>query len=82
MMSEYKKIAMESLNPWCEECSTPKNLTIHHKDGNHENNDVTNLQVLCEDCHREKHAEESNQTYKKKIKLWIENKWEIIKNSE
>jgi hypothetical protein len=27
-------------------------LDIHHKDGNHKNNCVDNLQVLCANCHR------------------------------
>lgn len=27
-------------------------LDIDHKDGNHKNNDVSNLQVLCANCHR------------------------------
>ena len=27
-------------------------LDIHHIDGNHDNNDKNNLQVLCANCHR------------------------------
>ena len=29
----------------------PINLEIHHIDGNHMNNDLTNLQLLCPNCH-------------------------------
>jgi HNH endonuclease len=29
-----------------------KQLDVHHKDHNHENNEVTNLQTLCANCHR------------------------------
>jgi len=40
----------------CECCGfIPKHLCqldVHHVDGNHENNDPTNLQTLCANCHR------------------------------
>lgn len=36
----------------CRECSG-KHIQIHHIDGNHDNNDVDNLSVLCLDCHTE-----------------------------
>ena len=26
-------------------------LELHHKDGNHSNNDLDNLQLLCPNCH-------------------------------
>ena len=26
-------------------------LELHHKDGNHYNNDLSNLQILCPNCH-------------------------------
>ncbi len=29
----------------------PIPLELHHKDGNHENNRLTNLQLLCPNCH-------------------------------
>jgi 5-methylcytosine-specific restriction endonuclease McrA len=30
----------------------PCQMDIDHIDGNHDNNDVTNLQTLCANCHR------------------------------
>lgn len=40
----------------CDECGfTPKHpcqLDIDHIDGNHKNNDNTNLRVICANCHR------------------------------
>ena len=40
----------------CEECGfIPKHkcqLDVHHKDGNHSNDDIKNLQTLCANCHR------------------------------
>lgn len=41
----------------CERCgltewnNKPIPLELHHKDGNHYNNDLTNLEVLCPNCH-------------------------------
>lgn len=29
----------------------PIPLELHHKDGNHYNNDLTNLEILCPNCH-------------------------------
>lgn len=42
----------------CEHCNLlvgrPK-LVIHHKDGNHYNDDPSNLQLLCNSCHARHH---------------------------
>lgn len=45
----------------CESCNVslaarPDLLHAHHRDGVKTNNRSTNLQVLCADCHRKKHA--------------------------
>jgi 5-methylcytosine-specific restriction endonuclease McrA len=45
----------------CEECGRPNSLkkgerlTVHHKDGNPENNARYNLEALCTRCHLGKH---------------------------
>lgn len=40
----------------CEDCGQNyARLDIHHKDGNHNNNHVDNLTVLCRGCHAERH---------------------------
>ena len=39
----------------CAKCSTTKALVIHHKDDNHTNNVLSNLQVLCSPCHTRLH---------------------------
>jgi len=33
-------------------------LAVHHKDGNHSNNDLSNLQCLCNSCHAKIHLKE------------------------
>ena len=36
------------LSEWC---GKPIPLELHHKDGNHYNNNLENLQILCANCH-------------------------------
>ena len=36
------------LSEWC---GQPIPLELHHKDGDHYNNDLENLQLLCANCH-------------------------------
>jgi 5-methylcytosine-specific restriction endonuclease McrA len=40
----------------CERCGFiplhPRQLDVHHLDGNKANNDLSNLQTLCANCHR------------------------------
>lgn len=42
----------------CERCGkqNAKRFVVHHKDRNHHNNDIPNLEVLCDSCHRKEHA--------------------------
>lgn len=58
--------------PWvCGRCSrefTPKTvqeLTVHHKDHNHDNNpaDGSNWELLCVYCHDNEHAKYENRQY-------------------
>lgn len=37
-------------------------LELHHKDGNHYNNDLANLEILCPNCH----AQTDNYSCKKR----------------
>jgi len=40
------------------DCATRHLLTVHHKDGNHDNNppDGSNWENLCVDCHEDEHT--------------------------
>lgn len=35
----------------CEKCNALKNVHIHHKDKNRNNNELSNLEALCNSCH-------------------------------
>ena len=60
------------LNNWLGQNLT---LELHHKDGNHYNNELNNLQILCPNCHSLT-PNHSGKKYKsiKKIKIKTENK--------
>jgi hypothetical protein len=60
----YREQALKIL-PWvCGRCAREfgrerlRELTVHHKDGNHENNppDGSNWELLCVYCHENEHA--------------------------
>ena len=53
---KYQKISREKNNPWCGQCFSHRSLTVHHKDENKKNSDLSNLQVLCRKCHNEEHG--------------------------
>lgn len=53
-----KKLILEGIKEnKCERCGLtlwlgePISLELHHKDGNHYNNDFENLEILCPNCH-------------------------------
>jgi hypothetical protein len=39
----------------CARCPATTKLLVHHKDGDHQNNDPDNLEVLCGTCHTRLH---------------------------
>lgn len=41
----------------CERCGQSERLAIHHRDGDHYNNDPANLSVLCVACHSSTHKQ-------------------------
>jgi len=51
-----KRSVRFQLRSRCEECyQFCLNLQFHHKDGNNWNNDISNCQGLCPNCHAKKH---------------------------
>lgn len=48
----YKKIALANYSQKCAVCKDTEQLEAHHRDGNHRNNELDNLMLLCHNCHR------------------------------
>ena len=75
-VNEYRAIASQL--PWrCSTCGSKKNLTVHHKDENPLNNDLSNLRILCKDCHNKIHGIVLKTKYPKKFQPTTKHK---IKN--
>lgn len=53
--SVYKE---HNINILCDKCGTNINIQIHHKDHNWKNNNINNLQPLCQSCHMKYHRKE------------------------
>jgi len=59
-VKSYQALKVRLLNSrgkTCERCSYSKFeiLQVHHKDRNHSNNDLANLELICPNCHFEEH---------------------------
>ena len=39
----------------CAKCGKIRTLVKNHKDGNHNNNDPSNIEYICDDCHAKFH---------------------------
>ncbi len=56
---DIKKIMkIRNMIKHCDRCGFseyPEILSIHHKDNNPKNNDITNLEILCPNCHSIRH---------------------------
>jgi hypothetical protein len=61
---DYRSQALKILPHVCARCAREfsgrrlRELTVHHKDGNHDNNppDGSNWELLCVYCHENEHA--------------------------
>lgn len=52
--TSYRKIAFENFKNECVKCGYKENsyaLEVHHKDENRKNNNISNLEILCCNCH-------------------------------
>ena len=60
--SSYRKAKLRASDLVCEGCgnSDHRVLEVHHKDHNRSNNELSNLSVLCANCHKIRHYEERN----------------------
>jgi len=51
------RILRSTLGEKCHICGATRNLLIHHKDENPDNNVLSNLTVVCKKCHRKIHID-------------------------
>ncbi len=56
---------MHLKKPLCENCESTENLCGHHKDGDWNNNDQSNLMTLCNSCHTKLHHKQGDILTKK-----------------
>lgn len=62
-ISVYRDIAFRSKVKQCERCNYNANMAaiiVHHIDRNRDNNDISNLEVLCCNCHAIEHLGEEH----------------------
>ena len=54
---------LELRGPRCERCgyAQVEMLHVHHRDRDRSNNDASNLELICPNCHYEEHYLEKNQ---------------------
>lgn len=52
---EYRKLIKKE---HCSRCGKKEKLAIHHKDSDHYNNAIDNLEVLCASCHQSIHKKQ------------------------
>ncbi len=58
-IKSYRVLAYAYFDNKCQRCGKTKKLRIHHKDENSSNNDLSNLTLLCSECHGLEHRKGS-----------------------
>lgn len=56
--TSYRGIAFSTFPHVCNRCGKPVDIftgDVHHKDRNRDNNDPSNLELLCKSCHHKEH---------------------------
>lgn len=64
---DYRKICFEHYEQKCNKCGfdeIPQIIQVHHKDRNRNNNDISNLEPLCPNCHEKEHFLNSDGKWK------------------
>lgn len=53
----------------CERCGSLRFLIVHHKDYNHDNDELNNLETLCRSCHTSEHDSWTGKKHTSESKL-------------
>jgi predicted nucleic acid-binding Zn ribbon protein len=61
-LSNFRKTAFAHLDKKCNRCGSTRYLCVHHKDHNHNNNRLNNLEIVCKSCHQKHHYYHRNNT--------------------
>lgn len=60
----YIKILSANRKKWCcEKCGIGENLNVHHIDKNRKNNSISNLMLVCFNCHLLEHGGKFNDKF-------------------
>lgn len=77
-----KQFFRQIKNDACEKCGfvpiIKKQLDIHHKDENHKNNSLDNLQTLCVNCHKECHFNIKEKGTEERIARLLSKRWGVL----
>lgn len=53
---EYRMKAIEEYGEECKACGDTEDVVVHHKDGDGNNDHISNLIPLCSSCHQKVHG--------------------------
>lgn len=53
----YREIALREYPAICMRCKFDKVIVVHHKDRDRSNNELSNLEILCPNCHALEHLD-------------------------
>lgn len=69
--AEYRNVAFRNYPSICNRCGYqrfPDVLVVHHKDRNRNNISISNLEILCPNCHGEEHFVAKDGIWRNQIK--------------
>jgi 5-methylcytosine-specific restriction endonuclease McrA len=67
-----QQILVNALGGKCSKCGSTERLEVHHIDGNHENNIISNTTVLCKKCHSKTRKRRTYTTTKEKVSVSLD----------
>ena len=78
-MQAYRALVLAHFGNKCQRCGSTKDLELHHIDGNRENNNPSNLILLCLKCHRYKFHNWGNTEKRTTVQIYESTRRELIK---